>query len=200
MKKTLIMTIIIAMILSMVSVVNAAAGMTASASKVNKKGDTVTVTVNFGKTMEMSDFELTWDTSVFKYVKSDADIEKTTSNGVRLGTYVAPEGRDSVTVTLEALKNSGEISVGFKALDFSDMNSEDATVTINSKAKITIGNEKKQDDGKKDDSGEIIAKPGELPNDDNMPQTGVNVASYVAVAGIILVVIAGAVIVKKYQK
>ncbi len=196
MKKTLIMTLIIAMVLSIASVVNAAGSMTASSSKV-KKGDEVTVTINFGKMMSASDFVLTYDKDVLEFVSSTAEAKTEESNGIKLQTYT--NDTQSVTATFKALKAGTTAKIGFVANEFTNTDLNVEEVTVNGTT-VTIAKEetkkknntstKKNNTSKKKDNT-VANRPA--------PQTGMNVAEYVAVAGVVALAVAGVAVVGKKE-
>ena len=188
MKKTLIMTLIIAMVLSVASVVNAAGSMAAKPSKV-KKGDKVTVTVNFGKAMATTDFKLTYNKDELEYVSDTAENRNQESDGTRFVTY--SKDTKSVTVTFEAKKAGTTANIGFVANEFTntDLNVEEVTV---SGTKVTIQAEEKKKVEKEEKEDDTIAKAP-------VPQTGMNVATYAAVAGVVALAVAGVAVVGKKE-
>ncbi len=191
MKKTLIMTLIIAMVLSVASIVNA--GSMTAPSKV-KPGDTVKVTVNFGKKMATTDFKLTYDKDLLEYVSDTAENRNQENDGTRFVTY--SNDTESVTVTFKA-KKAGTANVGFVANEFTNTDLNVEEVTVNG-AKVVIEKEvekKPTTPTKKPTTTDNTKAPTKLP------QTGVNVAEYVAVAGLVVLAVAGVAFVsKKYQK
>ena len=190
MKKTLIMTLIIAMVLSIASVVNAAGSMTAKPTKV-KKGDKVTVTVNFGKDMATTDFKLTYDKDELKYVSDTAENRNQESDGTRFVTY--SNDTKSITVTFKAKKAGTTAKIGFVANEFTNTDLDVEEVTVNG-TKVTIQAEEKKKEEKKEEKTEKEDKT-EAP-DPQLPQTGVNVA---AVAGLVALAVAGVAVVGKKE-
>ena len=190
MKKTLIMTLIIAMVLSIASVVNAAGSMAANPTKV-KKGDQITVTVDFGKKMSASDFILTYDKNVLEFVSSTAEVENEESNGIKLQSY--SKDTQSVTATFKAKKAGTTANIGFVANEFTNTELEVEEVTVNG-VKVTIQAEEKKAEEPKEEEKEddTIAKAP-------VPQTGMNVAAYAAVAGVVALAVAGVAVVGKKE-
>lgn len=189
MKKTLIMTLIIAMVLSIASVVNAAGSMAANPTKV-KKGDKITVTVNFGKKMSASDFILTYDKNVLEFDSSTAEVENEESNGIKLQSY--SKDTQSVTATFKAKKAGTTANIGFVANEFTNTELEVEEVTVNG-VKVTIqAEEKKEKEPIKEEKDDTIAKAP-------VPQTGMNVAAYAAVAGVVALAVAGVAVVGKKE-
>ena len=186
MKKTLIMTLIIAMVLSVASVVNAAGSMAAKPSKV-KKGDKVTVTVNFGKDMATTDFKLTYNKDELKYVSDTAENHNDESDGTRFVTY--SKDTKSVTVTFEAKKAGTTANIGFVANEFTNTDLDVEEVTVNG-TKVTIEAEKKKEEKKKEEKDKTEAP------DPKLPQTGINAA---VVAGVVALAVAGVAVVGKKE-
>lgn len=187
MKKTIIMTLIVAMVLSIASVVNAAGSMAAKPTKV-KKGDKVTVTVNFGKAMATTDFKLTYNKDELEYVSDTAENRNQESDGTRFVTY--SNDTKSVTVTFKAKKAGATAKIGFVANEFTNTDLDVEEVKV-SGTKVTIEAEKKKEE-KKEEKDDTVAKAP-------VPQTGMNVAAYAAVAGVVALAVAGVAVVGKKE-
>lgn len=139
MKKSIIMTIIVAMVLSLVSfasIVNAAdntAKVSLSVDKTSvKKGDTVTVTVSSDKSLAAARFSLSYDTKFLK-VKDAPNAEyNTTSDGTVFEFLMPSKNVNSVTITFEVTGSNGSTKISATPIEFASSDTEDSEYTVNS--------------------------------------------------------------------
>lgn len=145
MKKSIIISMIILMIIALLGgVVNASsAGISASSSKVTI-GDTVKVTVSFGDKVSAAQFTLNYDSSIYEYVSKSQGGSFSAST--KKFAYANSDGEAdlaSVTFTFKAkVANSTNFSIN--ALKISTAAQDKFTPSI-SKGSVTVTAEKKEE-------------------------------------------------------
>lgn len=216
MKKLLSGIVAIALFIGLATNVNAAT-LSVNKTEVNE-GDTVSVTVRADKTTDSITTDVKYDAEAFEYVTGSVssnikNVDATAENGV---VSVVSYGTDDVTgayvtLTFKAKKtadaasfevtklrtNGGEAAPAATTVKVveetatpedntnTDNSSTGTTGTTESTETATTTSSESTSSAKVDDQGKVITK---------LPQTGVN---YVAVAGIVLMLVAGVVVTLK---
>lgn len=201
MKKSIVLTLIVALLLAMTSSVFAATtpdravtvtltGMPATV----EKGAEVTVTVHFSEAVQTSFFALKYNTSVLKYVSSDA-LQSTGEGVVNLG-WLGTEKAEA-SVTFEVVGEAGaEGAVSFVNDQLVAKDNALLVPAVAPSVDVKVAGEivvdpgtdtetqKPAEKGDKEESG----KPGQYP------KTGVN---YVVAGGVLLSLISLVAVAKK---
>ncbi len=240
MKKTLVMTIILALIISLTSFVNAADSVTANIviEPTEVQEGEFTVKVQFSEVVRAAIFNVEYDNDVVEYVAKSAGANKETINDKSVKIGLVNDDRDVVELKFK-LKDTAkkDDKITFKFVPFEDgVTTEEGRKTIAAGATDSITVAEKtptnipdtpddnpsspsnpsnpsnpSDDDSNDDDATLVPSDSNnnggsttaSQNDDTtttsgeptkMPQTGVN---YVAVLAVVMLVVLGAVAVKK---
>ena len=223
MKKSIVMTLVLALIISLSSMVFAAvelvpvtASVTSSAEAgVAKTGDIVTVTVSLLKdgvaqNIDMADLNITYNASVLKYVEKSAGAKyETVSNGTVSAQYMGV-GKTSLTFQFEVIGEKGtESPVTFVPVQLTSTGVEYKVESASTTIKVGPVEEEPGIDEPTNPGTTEPANPGEeIPKDSGskkdeveqtgkpskLPQTGIN---YVVVGGVVVALIAVAAVAKK---
>lgn len=198
MKKSIIMTIIMVMIISLASLVNAAnatATVSMAGSKVVKTDDeiTVTMTVNSKETVVGADFTVKYDPAFLKYVKSSAVAANGTEAGKIVVEHFATEGIKTITFTFKVIGKEGSSKITATPTTFTSGSTEEDEIKVDSiEGPFVVSIAKKAETQ--------TTAPTKPATQDETPKTGsVNVAPIVAVAALVSIVIS-AVVAKRMIK
>lgn len=199
MKKSIVLTLIVALLLAMTSSVFAATtpdrAVTVSLTgmpETVEKGAEVTVTVHFSEAVQTAFFALKYNTSVLEYVSSNA--EQSTGNGVvNLGWLGTEKAEASVTFKVvgeEGAKVEGAVSFVNDQLVAKDnaLLVPEAAPSVDVKVAGETTEEPDQPGKPAEKDEEESGKPGQYP------KTGVN---YVVAGGVLLSLISLVAVAKK---
>lgn len=224
MKKTILMTIVLVMILSIASVVNAATGTATLNGGVKevKTNDTVTLTITTSDKVKTANFKVDFDKSFLQFVKLTVDekgntTENPDSTGINFN-YISTAGTNTFVLTFKVIGTKGSDTVKVTPNAFYVSTSEKFDLTSIGSWTYTIKEEVAEQPGNnntvtpqnntvnntntantntanKNTTNTNVAKP------DKLPQTGA-VISYSAIAtvGIVLILTVGAVAYYKMKK
>ncbi len=206
MKKSIIMTIIMVMIISLIGVVNAAnetATVSIAGKKEVKKGDkvTVTMTVNSKKAVVGADFTVNYDSKFLKFVESSALAANANEAGKIVVEHVATSGIKEITFTFEVIGKEGSSNITATPSAFTAGTTEEDEIKVDSiKGPFVVSIAKAAETTKPKDETTPKEEEETPKAKDTTPKTGsVNVAPVVAVsaiAGLAVVAIA----IKKIRK
>jgi len=206
MKKIVLGLVAIVMMLGIATTNVNAANLTADKTEANK-GDEVTVTVNLDEESRNIDIKLNYDATKFEYVAGSASssLGTLTVNDKTAGKIIVSgsnptESTKAVSFKFKALETtegSEFTGSGLVTEKNEELTGASVSVKVTEKAEEKPAEEKPAEepkkeetpatDTKKDTSGNTITK---------LPKTGV---SYITIAGVVAVVIAAIIVVKKVK-
>lgn len=222
MKKSIVMTLIIALLISLASMVNAVTlvPVTASMSGVPetlKEGDEFTVKIKLTnketgnqETATMGGFRITYDASVLEYVSSNSRDPQITAGNVRLD-YLGNTDPE-FTVTFRVIgKVESKSTLTFEPIQFTQTDVELKADSVSAEVNVTAaqvtpepqenttvpGNQTTPTPEKPtEDPSNVAPKEDDGQKPTKIPQTGVN---FMVIGGVIVAIVAFVAIMKKVR-
>ena len=221
MKKSIIMTIIVAMVLSLVSfasIVNAVdntAKVSLSVDKTSvKKGDTVTVTIHSDKVVQGARLTVKYDQKLLQFVSaspSTPGTENTTADGTTIE-FVNANGMNDLTISFKVIGTKGSTAISATPIEFNkddntpayDVKTISGVKTVKIEEKTTTTKPSTNSTSTKPSTNSTSTKPSTNSSSSTSkaptkyPNTGYSVVALGA--SVVAIIALGAISVKVFKK